>query len=229
MASYNLNEMLKKKEKSAGTPDGAVSLDDVSRVKVLSPGRQVFKRFIRNRLAVFGSVLLITMFVFSFLGPLFYPYGQKEIFYKYDTQNVNYALAKEITSYTGYAAEGGISVPRTVTISVNSSAKKLISADEDAFIITSDDGDYVLRRVNNDVFTLSAAESRKVASAGTGSDTGDSAAGAWSFAGAEAAEGTAELSSSARPPAGRTDTASSRASSSASVFFILMPPVPEII
>ena len=171
MASYNLNEMLKKKEKSAGTPDGAVSLDDVSRVKVLSPGRQVFKRFIRNRLAVFGSVLLITMFVFSFLGPLFYPYGQKEIFYKYDTQNVNYALAKEITSYTGYAAEGGISVPRTVTTSVNSSAKKLISADEDAFIITSDDGDYVLRRVNNDVFTLSAAESRKVASAGTGSAT----------------------------------------------------------
>ena len=75
MASYNLNEILKAK---AGKEDkkGTVGLDDVSRVKVLSPGRQVFKRFIRNRLAVFGSALLILMFVFSFLGPIFYPYGQ---------------------------------------------------------------------------------------------------------------------------------------------------------
>ena len=85
MSSYNLYEALKAKAAAkTEKKDNEVHLDDVSRVKVLSPGRQVFKRFIYNRLAVFGSVLLIVMFVFSFLGPLAYPYGQKEIFYKYD-------------------------------------------------------------------------------------------------------------------------------------------------
>ena len=84
MATYDLNEELKKRaqQKVRTSADGEVALDDVSRVKVLSPGRQVFKRFIRNRLAVLGSVLLIVMFVFSFLGPLVYPYGQKQIFRK---------------------------------------------------------------------------------------------------------------------------------------------------
>jgi peptide/nickel transport system permease protein len=169
MSSYNLNEILKQK---AGKDDkkGPVGLDDVSRVKVLSPGRQVFKRFIRNRLAVFGSGLLILMFVFSFLGPIFYPYGQKDIFYKYDSQNVNYALAKEITSYTGYDLADGVSVPRTVTTSINSVAKKMISADADGAILISDTGSFLLTRINDDVFTVSAAESEQVAFMGSGSE-----------------------------------------------------------
>ena len=84
MSSYNLNELLKKRAQNAAgssTQQKEVDLGDVSRVKVLSPGRQVFKRFIRNRLAVFGRDPADLMFVFSFLGPLFYPYGQKQIFY----------------------------------------------------------------------------------------------------------------------------------------------------
>ena len=100
MAKSYLSDALKAKAalEEKKTDEGEVHLDDVSRVKVLSPGRQVFKRFIRNRLAVFGSALLITMFVFSFFGPLFYPYGQKQIFYKYEEQNVNYGMAKENTA-----------------------------------------------------------------------------------------------------------------------------------
>ena len=47
MASYNLNEVLKKKKKGGSETNGEVKLDDVSRVKVLSPTMQVFKRFIR--------------------------------------------------------------------------------------------------------------------------------------------------------------------------------------
>ena len=61
MASYNLNEVLKKKKKGGSETNGEVKLDDVSRVKVLSPTMQVFKRFIRNRLAVFGSVVIIVL------------------------------------------------------------------------------------------------------------------------------------------------------------------------
>ena len=67
-----LNEALKAKERErVQSADETIHLDDVSRVKVLSPGQQVFKRFVRNRLAVFGTGLLILMFVFSFIGPLF--------------------------------------------------------------------------------------------------------------------------------------------------------------
>lgn len=168
MASYNLNEILKAKA-GKGDKQGTVGLDDVARVKVLSPGRQVFKRFIRNRLAVFGSVLLIIMFVFSFLGPLFYHCGQKEIFYKYDSQNINYGLAKEITSYTGYNVSSDISVPRSATTSVNSVAKSLIAADEDSAIIATDDGSFLLNRVNDDVFVLALVNASKIASVGEGS------------------------------------------------------------
>ena len=91
MAKYNLNEVLKAKaleeNKKNQTETGKpLALDDVSRVKVLSPGAQVFKRFIRNRLAVFGTCVLILMFLFSFLGPVFYPYGQKDIFYTFSNE-----------------------------------------------------------------------------------------------------------------------------------------------
>ena len=57
--SYSLNEVLKERAAREQHQDsqGEKTLDDLSRVKVLSPGRKVFKRFIRNRLAVFGSIL----------------------------------------------------------------------------------------------------------------------------------------------------------------------------
>ena len=118
MARYDLNEVLKEREaagRGADAFDGEVHLDDLSRVKVLSPGRQVLKRFLRNRLAVFGFIVLMIMFIFSFLVPLVYPYGQTQIFYKYDTQNINYALAKQGTSYNGYDTAEDIAVLKVNT------------------------------------------------------------------------------------------------------------------
>ena len=113
MAYYNLNDALKGKEEQgqaerAGHADEGMHLDDVTRVKVLSPGRQVVKRFMRNRLAIFGLCVLIFMFVFCFAGPLFYPYGQTEVFYEYDTMSVDYALASRNTSYTGYTVDESV-------------------------------------------------------------------------------------------------------------------------
>ena len=46
------------------------SLNDDRRVKVLSPGALIAKRFFRNRLAVVGLVILVVMFVFSFIDGL---------------------------------------------------------------------------------------------------------------------------------------------------------------
>ncbi len=49
------------------------SLNDDRRVKVLSPGALVAKRFFRNRLAVVGLSILVAMFVFSFMAALSAP------------------------------------------------------------------------------------------------------------------------------------------------------------
>lgn len=170
MAAYDLNEVLKARAANRQQEqDGELHLDDVSRVKVLSPGRQVFKRFMRNRLAVFGSVLLILMFVFSFIGPLFYAYGQKQIFYKYDVQNVNYAMAKENTAYNGYTVDADVSAERTVVNAMNSNIKKMLESDADELTVFGDDGAYLIERLADDIYTLSTLDVTQVCTVGSGS------------------------------------------------------------
>ena len=82
------------------------SLNDDRRVKVLSPGAMVVKRFFRNRLAVLGMVMLIVMFIFSFIGGVVSPYGEDEQFYRYEDQMKEYvaAVKNEVFRYT--AADG---------------------------------------------------------------------------------------------------------------------------
>ena len=67
------------------------SLSDDRRVKVLSPGMLVAKRFIRNRLAVTGLIILLAMFLFSFVGGLVSPYAQDQKFYRTDVHTKDYA------------------------------------------------------------------------------------------------------------------------------------------
>lgn len=49
------------------------------RVKVLSPGMTIAKRFFRSRLSVVGLVILVLLFLFSFVGPLLSPWGEMEV------------------------------------------------------------------------------------------------------------------------------------------------------
>ena len=72
---------------------GAESLSDERRVKVLSPTMLVMKRFIRNRLAITGLVILIVMFLFSFLGGVLMPYTQSQVFKTYGSMDKDYASA----------------------------------------------------------------------------------------------------------------------------------------
>ena len=62
----------KKKDDHVST---SKALDDEQRVKVLSPGMLVAKRFFRNKLAVAGLVILVAMFLFSFIGGMVSPYN----------------------------------------------------------------------------------------------------------------------------------------------------------
>ena len=67
------------------------SLNDDRRVKVLSPGAMVAKRFFRNGVAVFGMIVLICMFAFSFIGGIISPYEEDEKFYTTEYQLKEYA------------------------------------------------------------------------------------------------------------------------------------------
>ena len=169
MASYDLNAILKKKAaQEAGKPEEEMHLDDTARVKVLSPGRQVFKRFIRNRLAVFGSVLLICMFAFSFLGPLFYAYGQTDIFYKYDAQNINYALAQIRKEYNGYQVDENVSIERQVSSKINTYVSEMESAGQTLRLVSGSDGAfYEIEKLGDGIYTASTVDASKVADFGT--------------------------------------------------------------
>ncbi len=82
------------------------SLNDDRRVKVLSPGALIAKRFFRNRLAVVGLVILVAMFLFSFVGGLVSPYGQDQTFSTLTKLNTQYAGITETTTRRYTAAEG---------------------------------------------------------------------------------------------------------------------------
>ena len=169
MARYDLNAILKEMDKNKVKDENAeIALDDVSRVKVLSPGRQVLKRFMRNRLAVFGFCLLATMFILAFLGPLVYPYGQKQVFYKYDTQTINYAMAKENASYTAFAADPSVSVEKTVSTVVNSTIRGMLSSGAEKAMLTGEEKVYFLEKVTDEIFSLEEADAQRVALFGTG-------------------------------------------------------------
>ena len=84
------------KNSSASSPNSddnneQYSLSDDRRVQVLSPGALVAKRFFRNRLAVTGMIILLAMFLFSFVGGLVSPYKQDQKFYRVDLQEKDYA------------------------------------------------------------------------------------------------------------------------------------------
>ena len=105
------NDNQDKYAKQDNAPSGGeehYSLNDDRRVKVLSPGALVAKRFFRNRLAVVGLSILIFMFVFSFIGGLVSPYGEDEFFYRDELINKEFAVVTENTDFRYMAKDSAL-------------------------------------------------------------------------------------------------------------------------
>lgn len=77
----------------AENPEPEIRLDDQNRIRVLSPGLLIWRRFVRNKLAIAGMIILIAMFVFSFIGGLVSPYKQQQVFRKTESTMREYASA----------------------------------------------------------------------------------------------------------------------------------------
>lgn len=123
------------------------SLNDDRRVKVLSPGALVAKRFFRNRLAVTGLIILVLMFAFSFLGGLVSPYKQDQKFYRTDVQAKDYAgvLHNEEFRYT---------VADSSLFTGPAQAQTLLAIQRGNSEFTYRDVDYTLEKINDDLYTV---------------------------------------------------------------------------
>ena len=106
------NEISEKIENIETTATGEnteqYSLNDDRRVKVLSPGTLVAKRFFRNRLAVTGMIILLIMFLFSFVGGIISPYKQDQKFYREDVQVKDYAGVKHNEEFVYTVDDSGL-------------------------------------------------------------------------------------------------------------------------
>ena len=98
--------MDEKKNTAPEANDRQITLDDERRVKVLSPGMLVFKRFVRNKLAIAGTIIIIVMFLFSFLGGVLMPYTESQVFKEYQPMNKEYAAVTQNNEYRYVLAEG---------------------------------------------------------------------------------------------------------------------------
>ena len=125
------------------------SLSDDRRVKVLSPGALVAKRFFRNRLAVTGMVILVIMFAFSFIGGLLSPYDQDQKFYRVDSQAKDYAgiVYNDEYRYTVGDAE-------LFKSSVYAQALKAIITNNKSFEYNG--VSYTLEKLEDEVYTVSS-------------------------------------------------------------------------
>ena len=170
MEKKDFNKILKEREakvreenaRRAGS--AGMTLDDASRVKVLSPGMLVFKRFIRNKLAIVGTAILLLMFLFSFVGPYFYRYGQTEVFSTYRTMNADYASAKERTEYVLYTLAETDEISSTARNQMNSNIQTM-QAEGLKRLITTDEKTgctLVITELGENVYTLGVGKSSEL-------------------------------------------------------------------
>ena len=147
-------------KKFAGTADSSKNtadnkskqkLDDEQRVKVLSPSMLVFKRFIRNRLAITGLIILIAMFLFSFLGGVLSPYSQAQVFRKYEYTNKDYATIAKNNELRYAAAEGQ-------TFSTAAYAQLVLARNNDLNSFTADGNTYTFSEPSPDFIKISVFE-----------------------------------------------------------------------
>ena len=149
-AEQKLREEIREEMKNADqTPaEEHYSLNDDRRVKVLSPGMLVAKRFIRNRMAVTGLVILIFMFVFSFIGGLVSPYGQDQFFYTDKTIRKSFGEAKENTE-----VRYGSNSDELFGLTAQAKAMLAIQQGKDSFNFSNHN--YTMNKVSDEMFTVS--------------------------------------------------------------------------
>lgn len=127
------------------------TLDNENRIKVLSPGMLVFKRFLRNKLAITGLIILVIMFLFAFVGPLFTSYSQTQVFTKVDIVNRDYASATINTELRATLVEG-------MSFSRTANAKFVLSINKGDSSFADGEDNYTIIEEGKDFYRLKMAD-----------------------------------------------------------------------
>jgi peptide/nickel transport system permease protein len=100
----------------------------------------VFKRFIRNELAVVGFAILLFMFIFAFLGPVFSPYAQTQVFKGVGSMTKDYAGATYNTElrYTAAAGQSFDSAERAQFLLALGGSKETFTIGDTAYYYVSE-------------------------------------------------------------------------------------------
>ncbi|MBQ8885483.1 MAG: ABC transporter permease [Clostridia bacterium] len=96
------NENISSAEETVNETAGTEAVEEVSiadSVRALSPTRLVIKRFFRSKLSIIGLIMIIGLFLFSFIGPIFSPYQEGVADYSTDRMNV-------VTTKMEYVVDG---------------------------------------------------------------------------------------------------------------------------
>ena len=169
MASYNLNEILKSRD-IRNFDSEETALGNRSRVKVLSPMRQVAKRFARNRLAVLGLLTLVLMFVTCFIVPLFYAYGQSEAIGAITVrENADYAFARYRSDFSSVVVNDSVVCDATILPRVSTEIETLQLSEKNGVAFYGSDGHaYLVLKDNKSVYRLFQDMTSGVAAFGSG-------------------------------------------------------------
>ena len=126
------------------------TLDDESRVRVLSPGMLVAKRFFRNRLAMIGLFIIVAMFIFSFIGGVVSPYGEAQVFRTVKETMTDYAGASYNEDYKFTMADGQ-------KLSEMAQSKFVLAVHDEAKNFEAKDQTYTLEKLGNDFYRIYGA------------------------------------------------------------------------
>ncbi|MBE0600521.1 MAG: ABC transporter permease [Firmicutes bacterium] len=125
------------------------NLSDERRIKVLSPSMLVMKRFIRNKLAITGLIILVVMFLFSFLGGVLISYRQDQVFTKQEFIPKEYAAALYNTELRTTNAPGedfDKAAFAQLILAINKGESTFTSNDE-SYFYTKENDYYLISRI----------------------------------------------------------------------------------
>lgn len=143
-------EQLERASRTQATGEG--TLADEKRVKVLSPGMMVFKRFIRNRLAITGFIILVVMFLFSFVGGLLTPYRQDQTFFTTELMPKEYAGATRNSELRYAVAEGqtfGRSAYARMILAINEGKETFSAGNQNFSLVKLGENQYLVREIKS--------------------------------------------------------------------------------
>lgn len=133
---------------SNAAADRSHTLDDEARIKVMSPGMLVIKRFLRNKLAVTGMAILLVMFLFAFLGGFLTPYGQKDVFKHDEAVLKDYATVMQNTDYRYTKSEDA-------EFSSTAQAQTALAISKGLGSFEADGQTYVIQKIDDESYAVS--------------------------------------------------------------------------